>query len=147
MRRRVPARAVVAGTAVGDHAARMLGQPGVLADRAWRPARHSLMPLYCGRVVARGEHRAGQVRASRRRSRARRCEASPMSTTSTPCAGHALGERGDELGAGGAHVVADDDGARAAVADRRRPTTRTKAAPTRSASSSSSWSGTTPRTS
>ena len=42
-----------------------LGEAGVLRRPAWRPARHSLMPLYCGRVVRGGEHRARRVEACR----------------------------------------------------------------------------------
>ena len=49
------------------------------------------MPLYCGRVVRRGEHRAGGVAGDPDAKYRRSVEASPMSTTSTPWRAHAVG--------------------------------------------------------
>ena len=84
-----------------------LGQPGVLADRRGAgPAQ--LDAVVAGRVVAGGEHRAGQVEAA-----AGEVElvgrGQPDVDDVGALAGRARGERGDELGRGRPHVVADDD--------------------------------------
>ena len=101
--------------------------------------RHILMPLYCAglwlavnmapgicevaggevELVGRGQPDHGHVRAR---------------------GGRAVGERTGQAGRAGPHVVADDDLG-------RRPPPRRSARPVARARSSSSWSGTVPRTS
>ena len=82
--------------------------------RAGPRTRQNLMPLYCGRVVRRGEHRARARRASRRRSTAGRWRPSPRSTTSRPWDVTPSAKAADQLDARGPHVAGDQHPARPA---------------------------------
>ena len=87
-----------------------LGEARVLAHRACRgPA--ELDAVVLGRVVARGEHRAGQVQGAARVVEAvRRAQADQGDVDASRR--HARRERGRQLRRAGTHVVADDDCAR-----------------------------------
>ena len=84
------------------------------------------MPLYWRRVVRRGEHGARGVEARRRRSRRGRSSQAEVDDVEA-LARDALGERADELDAGGPHVAADEDPVPCAVGS--SATKRAKAAP------------------
>ncbi len=84
-----------------------LGQAGVLADRAGAGAAQ-LDAVVLGRVVAGGEHRAGQVERCRRRSRAGRSSRGRRRRRRAPRGADAVGEGRGEPRRGGAHVVGDD---------------------------------------
>ena len=95
-----------------------LAQAGVLADRG-RAGPAQLDPVVAGRVVARGEHRAGQVeRAGGEVEQVGRAEAGVQHVGAL--GRRALGERGRQRGAGLAHVSGGDDPLRAGHPGERR---------------------------
>ena len=85
-----------------------VGEAGVLADRAGAGVAH-LDAVVGGGVVARGEHRAGQVEGAAGVVEAVGAREADEGDVDTAAAG-TVGEGAAELGAGVAHVVGDDAG-------------------------------------
>ena len=92
-----------------------LAEPGVDTDRAGA-GEAQLDAVVLGRVVRRGEHRARGGRALPEAKYMRSVEASPRSTTSTPCSSTPSVNAVDERRPRRAHVAADEHARRAGEA-------------------------------